>query len=73
MTESELTSYGWHKNTRIGGCMIWCDPENLLSHYTFRNAVNIQKRRLAGRPVPKPGTPEHYLGFDEGKRLYNDD
>lgn len=56
MKQAQLISHGWHKNTKLGGAMIWRDPFNLLSHYTFRSACIIQKRRNAKQKVPKPGT-----------------
>jgi len=46
MTEEELTKYGWYKDTGWPGPMCWRDPLGLLSWYTFKDAVEIQERRL---------------------------
>lgn len=46
MTEEELTQHGWRKHPHLKGAMCWGDPTFLLAHYTFKDAVEIQERRL---------------------------
>ncbi len=46
LTEQELESHGWRKDSKMGGCMVWRDPLNLLSYYTFRDAVIVQLRQM---------------------------
>lgn len=45
MTEKELESFGWFKDTKWSGPMCWRDPKNLLSWYTFEDAVAVQRGR----------------------------
>lgn len=46
MTDDEkyLVERGWAKNPDIQ-VFQWRDPQNLLSHYSFKNALKIQRRR----------------------------